>query len=175
MIPTRIAWVLTACAVTACACERSTEGPRIDRYEPPPRTRAAECGLRAGRPDPACTPGAVQDVDLDVVCHQSTRARREVPEAVHRQAFEEYGLSHAQPRGAFEVDHLIPLELGGDNAIANLWPQAAEPRPGFHEKDRVEDYLHEQVCAGRMGLAEAQRLIATDWVAVWERQVTRAP
>jgi hypothetical protein len=31
-----------------------------------------------------------------------------------------------QPRGAYEVDHLIPLELGGDNVIANLWPEAAE-------------------------------------------------
>jgi 5-methylcytosine-specific restriction endonuclease McrA len=34
-------------------------------------------------------------------------------------------LGYPQQHGAFEVDHLIPLELGGDNVIANLWPEAA--------------------------------------------------
>ena len=74
----------------------------------------------------------------------------------------------------FEVDHLIPLELGGDNSIANLWPEAAEPTPGFHEKDRVENYLHRRVCEGAMSLADAQRQVATDWVRVW-RQMEGQP
>ena len=64
---------------------------------------------------------------------------------------------------------MIPLELGGDNVIANLWPEAAEPRPGFHQKDKVENYLHRQVCAGAMSLTDAQRGIATDWIAVWKQ------
>ena len=64
---------------------------------------------------------------------------------------------------------MIPLELGGDNVIANLWPEAAEPRPGFHQKDKVENYLHRQVCAGAMSLTDAQRQIATDWIAVWKQ------
>jgi hypothetical protein len=114
-----------------------------------------------------CTPGAVMTVDLDVICHRSTNGRRRVSAAVHRHAFSEYGLAFPQPHGAFEVDHLIPLELGGDNAIENLWPEAAEPRPGFHEKDLVENYLHEKVCAGKMSLTEAQRLVATDWLSAW--------
>jgi hypothetical protein len=66
--------------------------------------------------------------DMTIVCQHSTKERRRVSSDVHRQAFTEYGLSYPQPRGAFEVDHLIPLELGGDNLIANLWPEAAEPR-----------------------------------------------
>lgn len=37
---------------------------------------------------------------------------------------------------------------GGSNNIANLWPEAASPKPGFHEKDQVENYLHDQVCSG---------------------------
>jgi hypothetical protein len=104
--------------------------------------------------------------DLDIVCHQSTRARRYVPRAVHRQAFIDYGLAPEQAKGAFEVDHLIPLELGGDNTIANLWPEPAEPRPGFHEKDRVENYLHAKVCTGEMFIEDAQRRIASDWLSV---------
>jgi hypothetical protein len=107
--------------------------------------------------------------DVTVICHEPTRARRHVTLALHREVFTDYGLLPEEPRGAFEVDHLIPLELGGDNTIANLWPEAAEPRPGFHEKDRVENYLHSNVCAGAMSVAEAQRLIATDWLSVWRQ------
>ena len=58
------------------------------------------------------------------------------------------------------MDHLIPLELGGSNAILNLWP---ETPPGFHEKDKVENRLHKEVCAGRMTIEAAQILIAKDW------------
>jgi hypothetical protein len=47
--------------------------------------------------------------------------------------------------------------------------------PGFHEKDRVENFLHKQVCSGAMRLADAQRQIATDWIAVWRRIEGQAP
>ncbi len=63
----------------------------------------------------------------------------------------------------------MPLELAGSNDIANLWPEAAEPRPGFHEKDQVENYLHDQVCGGAMSLPEAQRAIASNWLDVYQR------
>ena len=79
----------------------------------------------------------------------------------------EYGIVE-RTTGEYEVDHLVPLEAGGSNDIANLWPEAAEPRPGFHEKDVVENYLHDQICLGRMSLADAQRAIATNWVAVYD-------
>jgi hypothetical protein len=63
-----------------------------------------------------------------------------------------------------ELDHLIPLELGGHPTdVRNLFPEPFEPRPGAHEKDVVENALRRGVCAGRISLAEAQRRIATDW------------
>jgi hypothetical protein len=113
--------------------------------------------------------------DITIVCQHSTKERRRVSSDFHRQAFTEYGLSYPQPRGAFEVDHLIPLELGGDNVIANLWPEAAEPAPGFHEKDKVENYLHRQVCSGAMSLSDAQRQIETDWLKVWKQIEGQGP
>jgi hypothetical protein len=82
--------------------------------------------------------------------------------------YAEYGIVE-RTTGEYEVDHLVPLEAGGSNDIANLWPEAAEPRPGFHEKDQVENHLHDQVCAGRMNLLDAQRAIATDWLQVYRR------
>ena len=48
------------------------------------------------------------------------------------------------------------------NDIANLWPEAASPTPGFHQKDEVENYLHDQVCSGAMSLKDAQTEIATN-------------
>jgi hypothetical protein len=68
-----------------------------------------------------------------------------------------------------QVDHFIPLELGGDNTIENLWAEPASPKPGFHEKDHVEDYLHKQVCSSAMTLDEAQKAITTDWLSVWKK------
>lgn len=75
----------------------------------------------------------------------------------------------SSPSEDYEIDHLISLELGGSNDIANLWPEAAEPSPGYHEKDALENKLHEKVCAGDMTLDEARRAISSDWLNVYER------
>jgi hypothetical protein len=78
---------------------------------------------------------------------------------------------YPQPSGSFELDHLIPLELGGDNADANLWPEPASPVPGFHQKDVLENRLHELVCSGRLALGDAQRAIASDWYAAYRTHI----
>ena len=89
---------------------------------------------------------------------------RNVPTSEKDQVYAEYGIVH-RTTGEFEVDHLISLELGGSNDISNLWPEAASPKPGFHEKDKVENYLHDQVCRGAISLQAAQQEIATNWLA----------
>jgi hypothetical protein len=90
-----------------------------------------------------------------------------VPASLKRTVYAEYGITtHAS--GQYEVDHLVSLELGGSNSIANLWPELASPGPGFHEKDKVENYLHRQVCSGAMTLASAQRHIAANWVVTYK-------
>jgi hypothetical protein len=54
----------------------------------------------------------------------------------------------------YQEDHLISLSLGGDPTDPrNLWP---EPRPRADDVDRIEIALHEDVCAGRITLLEAQ-------------------
>jgi hypothetical protein len=66
--------------------------------------------------------------------------------------------------GAYEVDHLISLELGGSNDITNLWPEPYAPAlTGAHAKDKVENSLHADVCAGHITLLQAQAKIAADW------------
>ena len=63
--------------------------------------------------------------------------------------------------------HLVAVDIGGSNIRANLFPEAATPPPGSHEKDRLENRLHAEVCLGASTLRRAQRLIARDWVAAY--------
>lgn len=60
----------------------------------------------------------------------------------------------------------MPLELlGAPSDPKNLWPQPQDRQP--NDKDGLENYLHAQVCASRISLAEAQREIAADWYSAW--------
>jgi hypothetical protein len=141
-----------------------------------PRTRDSGCQVQDALPDSACTPGAIfPDATADQICKPGySSSVRNVPAEVSRMVYSAYGIAeHAT--GEYEVDHLVPLETGGSNDIANLWPQAAAPPPGFHEKDRVENYLHDQVCSGAMSLMDAQRAVATNWLEVYQRLPPAAP
>lgn len=69
----------------------------------------------------------------------------------------------------YEEDHLISLELGGSpTSELNLWPEPYAAATGAHIKDKVENKLHDLVCAGDMTLAAAQHAIATDWYAAYK-------
>ena len=134
------------------------------------QTRTSGCMAHNGFADSACTPGAIiATATKDLICVSGySQSVRNVPTSEKNQVYAEYGiLSHTA--GQYEVDHLVPLELGGSNDIANLWPEAASPKPGFHEKDKVENYLHDQVCSGAISLQQAQTEIATNWLAVYNQ------
>jgi hypothetical protein len=124
-------------------------------------------------PDPHLSPGATfPEVTAPQVCTPGYSGR--VRNVEHRQyvaVYAAYGVPYPQPSGSFELDHLIPLELGGDNSDANLWPEPASPVPGFHQKDALENRLHELVCSGRLALGDAQRAIASDWYAAYRTYV----
>lgn len=121
------------------------------------------------RPNPKLTPGDVfPDATKDDICTPGwSRDHRHVTESERYQAYAEYGRTVGP--GCCEVDHLIPLELGGSNDIKNLWPQPDDPRPGTGEKDQLENTLHRLVCAGKIPLVEAQHCIAADWVSCWKK------
>jgi hypothetical protein len=133
------------------------------------QTKSSGCSVNGPSPDKDCTPGAVfVGVTKDQICQSGySKSVRNVPESEKNAVYREYGvLSHQT--GEYEVDHLISLELGGSNDISNLWPEAANPTPGFHEKDKVENYLHEQVCSGNISLEQAQSEIGNDWLSVYD-------
>jgi hypothetical protein len=134
-----------------------------------PRTKTADCRVTPTHlPDRACSPGAVyKGATVARICRPGySSAVRNVPESEKEAVYREYSIVH-HTRGQYEIDHLIPLELGGANDISNLWPEAAYPTPGFREKDVLEGSLHRRVCAGTLALRQAQRLIAQDWLAAY--------
>ena len=132
------------------------------------QTKTSGCVASGALQDQGCSPGDIfPDATVSQICTPGySQSVRNVPESEKNQVYAEYGIA-SHVTGQYEVDHLISLELGGSNDISNLWPEAAEPKPGFHEKDTVENYLHRQVCSGAISLADAQREIATDWLSVY--------
>ena len=123
------------------------------------------------------TPGAIdpritQHNIGDTICRRgytaTVRPPFEYTNAMKHRLMRVYGVTGSIHD--YELDHLIPLELGGcPDCKANLWPQPKNLFPGAGEKDEVEEYLHRQVCSGAMPLATAQRDIAADWYSVYQR------
>lgn len=135
------------------------------------RSKSAGCGNATSTlPDHACTPGAIfPGAALTDICVAGySKTVRNVSTKLREEVYAEYGIPYPEPRGTYEVDHLIPLAIGGSNDIANLFPQPAAPAPGFREKDIVEVYLQEEVCAGRVALAVAQERISENWLLIYD-------
>lgn len=122
-------------------------------------------------PDSVYTPGKVALHDTAIVCHRLTSTERHTRESLKEHIRQEYGGPPHPKVGTEEVDHLIPLTLGGADDSLNLWMQAADPRPGFHEKDALEVRAHALVCAGRLSLDSAQRWIAHDFPSMYDSLV----
>lgn len=157
----------------------SSASARVVQAQPAPgschaRGRTAEAQL----PDPRCTPGAVnpavtQGTIADTICRSGWTRTVRPSSAITRQEKLRSLLAYGEREASrYEYDHLVPLELGGAvNDARNLWPELDDPSPGSYTnpKDRLETVLKHRVCNGQMPLAEAQRLIARDWVAADRR------
>jgi hypothetical protein len=131
------------------------------------------CHRVGALPDPDCTPGKSERLPFGRLCDGTAHERRNVSEATKRMVFSRYGIDLPVRPGDYEVDHLVPLELGGTNDAVNLWPQPAEPVPGYRQKDALENRLHREVCAGTLDADEARQQIRTDWVAAYRREFGR--
>jgi hypothetical protein len=120
-------------------------------------------------PNPALTPGATVLVDQREICMETGVKNKDVPVALRKRVFDEYGIRSADPR-AYEVDYLITPALGGADDIHNLWPESNRAAVWNAEvKDSLEDHLRDLVCDGRLDLATAQREIATNWIEAYKK------
>lgn len=141
------------------------------------RTRASGC-RRGVLPDRRCSPGATSSgLTKAVICAAGFRTGsiRNVPGPEKYAVEREYGMV-ARPYGrAIEIDHIVSLELGGSNDIANLFPEPGSGAAGYHAKDKLENRVHSLVCAGAMTLTAAQQAIAHDWKSLYVRVFGSTP
>ena len=170
---------LVLLAIAICYVIRQFRTPA-----PAPETRVGRVGPPDIYPIPSITPGAInseitQENIHETICNPNWSTKSERPPSSYtnrlkREGFDEYNDTDRDMRD-YEEDHLIPLEVGGNPTDPkNLWPEPYHttiPDGGAHDKDKVENYLHEQVCRGAMQLADAQKAIATDWYQIYVAKI----
>ena len=173
--------VVVAAVILFRAISRLASSPAAPKPAPQSEARLGPADIY---PDAARTPGeANPDITPEnvgqTICNPAWSTRLVRPSAhytssLKMQQLREYGYADLNPRD-YEEDHLIPLEIGGHPSDPkNLWPEPYEtsiPDGGARFKDKVENYLHEQVCAGNISLREAQQEIAADWYRVYATRV----
>jgi hypothetical protein len=122
-------------------------------------------------PNPQLTPGAVLTTDLSKICQPGyTKTVRHTSGALKHEVYAEYGIK--LDSGRYEIDHLIPLELGGADVRANLWPESYDTEPwNAAVKDKLENDLHVEVCARLIPIEQAQKGIAEDWIATYQKYI----
>ena len=169
-----------ACATLAgCSAALASTSPGLKQVRDPGRvtgTIHGHCTYRDGGklPDPRCTPGSIDPVVTQAnirstICKGGWTDPHLRPPESQTEAFKydiaypAYGTPSSEKT---ELDHLVPLELGGSNDATNLWP---EYPPSPNPKDKVEDALNAAVCDGRVSLAAAQQAIASDWMTAGKR------
>ena len=109
---------------------------------------AGQCHAADGGflPDHLCTMGAVdprvtQGNIAATICRSGYTATVRPPESVTEpikvERMAAYGIS--APLAMYELDHLIPLELGGASTLTNLWPEPLAGSRGRSSQGRARE------------------------------------
>ena len=168
------------------AAERSAPGPPVlvlapnGRHVtglPYPPTCTYQLGEDRRLPAHKCTPGSVRaDITQDnigqTICNPAwstdlIRPPQTETDRLKTAVMAAYGVPAAD-RARVELDHDVPLELGGSDDVTNFWPEISDipgARPAWRNtKDKVETRLHAAVCAHEVMLVDAQWAIAMNWL-----------
>ncbi len=134
---------LTDLVVDICGTEP------FDAYEDPPDVL----------PRPDLTPGSVDDAfDVEAAC-ASPIAPPPIPAGLESAIFETYDVDPSD----FEVQRLIPFELGGTTTADNLFPIPLEAHPGASDKPLVDNLVIELVCNGSVTVGTARSSMISNW------------
>jgi hypothetical protein len=162
-------WFLACLAFVPCLAAQSTYTPPTPEqlHANIPTNPVKHCTSKNGLPDSKCTPGATRPATLDEICKgpstSTVRPDDDYTDSLKKAQIIEYGWADTNPAD-YEEDHLISLEIGGNPTDPkNLWPEPYNGPFNSHMKDKVEDWLHDQVCSGKMTLEQAQKGISTNW------------
>jgi len=134
----------------------------------------------ADLPDPRITPGAINsevtqaNIQGTVCVRGYTKTARppaSYTNKLKKRQIQLYGYADINPKD-YEEDHLIALSIGGNPSDErNLWPQPRKSEWNAERKDQLEFVLYKMVCGNKISLADAQREMATNWIAAWQKYV----
>jgi hypothetical protein len=131
-------------------------------------------------PDPLLTPGAVRTIDIGEICSAGTTGLRHWSRDRDDRILREYGLP-AGPHLQLEIDHLIPLGIGGSDDDRNLWSEPrrsltlsfsnGDERWSAERKAALEWRLRDLECSRQIDVREAQQAIREDWTRAFRKYV----
>jgi hypothetical protein len=128
---------------------------------------AAPSIAMAQRPSGYKTPGATAKVKMEELCGPDfAKSLKPVSNWQRTEALERYGL---RPDGfSGELDHLVPVSLGGSNDPDNLWPFRASGAFTLDAKQALASKLQGLVCARKLSLKDAQDAFRKDWTLAYQ-------
>jgi hypothetical protein len=134
-------------------------------------------------PDRTITPGMVRPgVTKAELCDKNFRTGRvrNVPDSTKEAVRRFYGMTSKRDlwcntEQGCEIDHLVPLLLGGANDPQNLFPQAYQGLWNAHHKDRLEVRMKRLVCADQVGLVDAQAIFMENWIDGYKKYIGTDP
>jgi hypothetical protein len=119
-------------------------------------------------PNKTMTPGKIiPGVTRQDVCQSgyAKKVRSDLTKTKKQMIYRNYNVPYDTSK--YQIDHLVPISIGGSNDVENLWPQPIVHNAGYLEKQQVAQWLHEKVCNGSIQIEEAQRLMLKDWHQGW--------
>ncbi len=129
-------------------------------------------------PNPNISSGLIASSDygeltLHSSCGTYSQCHRKTTSGMKETVCQEYPTNCT---GTQEIDHIVPIALGGADDVRNLW---AEPENliikgfnyGYHTKDRLENLLVLMMKQKQISPLEAQQCILKDWVVCYQRYV----
>ncbi len=129
-------------------------------------------------PDLELTPGVATKLTVEEICATKWGTdRRHVTASMKREVFHRYGLKGNSDKACIpdrhgrrcEIDHAWSREIGGADDLLNLSPQPYGGRWGAVLKDRLENRLHKELCAGNITLDDARNALLPDWRIAYKR------
>ena len=130
--------------------------------------------------NPDVTPATLGQTICRAGYTRTVRPSTSFTNGIKKRLLREQSMDFEAGKGGYELDHIIPLALGGHpRNVHNLTLQPWEGPYGAKRKNRLEVKLQCLVCSGEVALYEAQDAIWLDWktayAVLWARGVSPRP
>jgi hypothetical protein len=139
-------------------------------------TSTVPVGVLIAHTPGATNPTITQATVASTICKPQyvNKIKLQITKKMSSEVFAEYAIAKKK-RSDYAIDRLVPPDLGGTNALTNLWPIPLKGTATPRRKAVVDAAVHKSMCAGFISLPTAQALFNAYWPGVDTNLVTPAP